>query len=181
MGTIESWFPTTVYYELADQNTKDKIDSEYRKHEAKVIESLSTFTWDDNIETTFKTPDLIQRYELKALHDFIMRCAEEYTGCSGLEIYDSWANYSRRNNFQRVHNHDPKVISGTYYIQTSGDDGDFVLRHVMPVINDGQINYKPEVGKILLFPGWAQHSVNVNKTDSVRISIAFNIREDSLK
>ena len=35
--------------------------------------------------------------------------------------------------------------------------------------------HKPEVGKILLFPGWLKHGINTNNTDNIRISLSFNI------
>jgi ectoine hydroxylase-related dioxygenase (phytanoyl-CoA dioxygenase family) len=37
------------------------------------------------------------------------------------------------------------------------------------------------VGKLLLFPGWLQHSVKKNKTDDLRISISFNLLRDYWK
>ena len=41
--------------------------------------------------------------------------------------------------------------------------------------NGLKISHNPQVGKMILFPGWLQHGVNVNNTDNIRMSLAFNI------
>jgi branched-chain amino acid transport system ATP-binding protein len=35
--------------------------------------------------------------------------------------------------------------------------------------------YKPQEGKIILFPSWVEHSVLPNMTESTRISVSFNL------
>jgi len=81
------------------------------------------------------------------------------------------------------------MISGTYYYQTSGDDGDIVFRTPNPFVElelfplggtvDKLYNIKPKVGKIVLFPGWLSHKVESNITDNDRISISFNYLRDN--
>jgi ectoine hydroxylase-related dioxygenase (phytanoyl-CoA dioxygenase family) len=37
--------------------------------------------------------------------------------------------------------------------------------------------YLPENGKLIVFPSWLEHSVLANKTNEIRISIAFNVNK----
>ena len=41
--------------------------------------------------------------------------------------------------------------------------------------------FKPEVGRIVLFPGWLQHGIMTNSTDDTRISLSFNVIFDRME
>jgi hypothetical protein len=172
---IEYWFPTPVYFHYADPDTIKNIDDEYRSHEDAIIGRLSSYSWGDNIKTTFNDRDLIERYDLRKLELLILSCTKEFMGGGDGLVHQSWVNYSDRHSFQGVHHHSLGGISGVYYLQTNQEDGNLEFHHLVPLINDEAISYKPEVGKIILFPSWAPHSVKVNKTDGTRISISFNL------
>lgn len=175
MSTIENWFSTPVYYHRADAETVKKIDEEYRAREKDIVEALTPYTWGDNIKTTFKDKNLIEQYGLKTLEELVLHCTKEFVSREGGRLHQSWVNYSDKYSFQGVHHHFLGGVSGVYYIQTNQEDGVFLLHHLIPLISDTPISYTPEVGKIILFPGWAPHSVEVNRTDSTRISISFNL------
>lgn len=34
---------------------------------------------------------------------------------------------------------------------------------------------RPEAGRMYVFPGWMEHGVEVNESESDRVSIAFNV------
>ena len=38
-----------------------------------------------------------------------------------------------------------------------------------------RIRYTPQVGKLVLFPGWLPHGIMTNTTDNKRVSLSFNI------
>jgi hypothetical protein len=175
MSPIENWFSTPVYYNYADAEAVKQIDDEYRAHEADIVSTLSPYTWGDNIRTTFKDRNLIEQYGLKTLEALIVHCTKEFVSREGGRLHQSWVNYSDKYSFQGVHHHFLGGVSGVYYLQTNQEDGMLLLHHLVPLVSDTPISYKPEVGKIILFPGWAPHSVEVNKTDSTRISISFNV------
>jgi uncharacterized protein (TIGR02466 family) len=56
----------------------------------------------------------------------------------------------------------------------------WMQQEMFPYGNIAEKHYdvKPAVGKLLLFPGWLEHSVEKNKTDDIRISISFNLHRD---
>jgi uncharacterized protein (TIGR02466 family) len=74
-------------------------------------------------------------------------------------------------------------ISGVYYYQTNGKDGDICFINPFNAaryFDFGRVSsrsnniYTPTVGRLLLFPSYVQHKVRPNKTDNTRISLAFN-------
>ena len=92
-----------------------------------------------------------------------------------------------QNHFQFEHDHtgpfSNNVLSGIYYYKTNGSDGDLVFMSPNPFqlsgissFGDSEVRFKPEEGKLLLFPPWLRHRVEINKTEHIRISIAFNLK-----
>ena len=96
-------------------------------------------------------------------------------------------------NIMHVHPH--SYISGVYYVKCNPEEhsgirfstplkvkGAMWGDNIEPTKNQG-VNYftasswlyRPETGKVILFPSWLEHSVGENKTDDIRVSIAFNI------
>ena len=190
---IEGIFPTPVYYEMANDfevlnshidKVIDKIDFNLNVHRDKPC----------YISTDFKThTNIIKEYRmLHKVEKEIYRHVREY--CSELEFdienykyeMESWFTKCKKGNSILVHHHAYSDISGVYYYKTNGDDGDFFYESPNPFLGTNMIfhqknrwclqwQYKPQVGKILLFPGWIRHGVIPNKTDNTRISLSFNI------
>ena len=116
----------------------------------------------------------------------------QHTGFPATEMYDpdklvynrkSWINEFRKGSYAHEHHHSTADISGVYYYQTSGDDCSLFFES--PVREAGctpawvQLNNRfqipPNVGLMVLFPGWLRHGVTTNYSDSKRISISFNV------
>ena len=97
---------------------------------------------------------------------------------------ESWFTRYKKGDYSDVHRHGDSDISGVYFYKTNGHDGDlFFLSPTAPLSiakcyhqNGLKISHQPQEGKMILFPGWLQHGVNVNNTDNIRMSLAFNIR-----
>ena len=67
-------------------------------------------------------------------------------------------------------------------MDTNGEDGNLFFVCPTPglmaslcFLKDPIWEHKPEVGKIMLWPGCLQHGVHENLTDHTRIALAFNI------
>jgi uncharacterized protein (TIGR02466 family) len=191
---LEAWFPTPVFFSVAPANFKENIEKEYFAVEQSVKEKLLPQVWGDNISATFNTvSNLIKECKLVALENYVISVADQFAPLLYLDakkaiIKESWVNYSGASQYQERHMHTPGDydISGVYYISTTEGDGN--LRFHSPVDNlylpnrkmtnltQSTIEYKPEPGKIILFPSWAAHSVRANMTNNTRISISFNIK-----
>jgi uncharacterized protein (TIGR02466 family) len=104
---------------------------------------------------------------------------------------DSWINLFYNSQSEQTHNHYGNFISGVYYVSAPKNSGVYKFNDPVPqkvmwkghylsgaaenMTNITYGNYVPEPGKLILFPAWLDHSVMANKSQDVRISIAFNI------
>jgi uncharacterized protein (TIGR02466 family) len=113
-------------------------------------------------------------------------------------VVETWANVQRKGGSNAVHPHPGTFWSGVYYVE-AGDikrdsnlGGDLqlfdprgclptmlapYLRYTMPELHDAgrSINFTPENGRCVLFPGWLFHSVSLYRGSAPRISVAFNL------
>ena len=186
----EQWFSIPIFYE-------DIIDLELDIIQKEIFSAIPYITqqkisnpsaWKDGVQTTF-TPSIndIVNFKLDNLKNKIINESTHILNHynipnDDLNINQSWINFYKKGAFQFEHNHvsasyTPR-LSGVYYYKTNGEDGDIMFksnRYQVPspfVITD--ISYKPKIGRLLLFPSWLTHRVNINNTENERISIAFN-------
>lgn len=104
-----------------------------------------------------------------------------------LIIQDYWININDRRGYNMPHVHPGSILSGVLYLkapQTCGDIkffrnhtdqyalGDFTKNN--NAYNFETISYVPQEKRVLVFPSHIVHSVDENKSDKDRISIAFN-------
>ena len=114
----------------------------------------------------------------------------------GLDRFDvemfvgAWANVNRKGNFNQVHNHPENSWSGVYYVQAGNYSEDSIRNpgelhlhdpreRVEMLVHPGApfgrpIPIAPQDGRMILFPSWLGHSVNVFYSDTRRISVALN-------
>ena len=67
------------------------------------------------------------------------------------------------------HEENDEVLSGVYYVTTPADSGD-ILFHDSPF----ETRVSPQAGMLLLFAPDLPHSVEPNKSNQLRLSVAFN-------
>lgn len=104
-----------------------------------------------------------------------------------LTITQSWLNVNPTGSYHHVHNHKNSIISGVLYIECDKDSGDFRLykndaacRTIGGVVNRHNtftydfVKFTPEKFDLYLFPSHMKHSVDENKSDTTRLSLAFN-------
>ena len=95
----------------------------------------------------------------------------------------SWINQFTQLSFAHTHNHSTADISGVYYYRSTGNDGNLFFETPVgettcsPLWTDlsHTIVVRPEMGKMVLFPGWLNHGVTQNLTADIRVSVSFNI------
>lgn len=105
-------------------------------------------------------------------------------------IQQAWYNISAAQSVNLPHQHPGSFLSGVYYIQVSDDAGPikfyrntneaFILESLgvyeqLNTLNSPTAAFRPENGKLLLFPSWLMHSVDLNTDEEDRISLAFSI------
>jgi len=184
---VEYFFPTPIYFAIVENI--DSIQKEVSEYVSTLHGARLVNPWGDTVSTTFKygnyehvlseTPILLEEIK-KHCREFLIRL--NYSNLN-INVRESWCNIGGEHSFQHYHLHGDSDMSGVYYHQTSGDDGDIVFRnpslvnrfHKLTYNIDNAVNYKPEVGKILLFPSFLEHAVFHNNTCHKRISLSFNI------
>jgi len=195
---LQNWFSIPGYCHDIKGDELDSVQAEITNKITDIKWRAESNVWDDNINTTFKydpekqNANDLDLFELTTTKEVILKHVEKY--CSffdyNVDLHSSWFNFSQKGSFQFAHDHvtDPNSdhsaqISGVYYYQTNGDDGDIVFINPFDAaryFEFGRVSsrsnniYTPTVGRLLLFPSYVQHKVRPNKTDSTRISLAFN-------
>lgn len=98
-----------------------------------------------------------------------------------------WMTKTAKGKHAIVHDHGESDISGVYYLKARGDGKDgciffkssqrlILTDQCFSHITNAPVSITPEVGKLMMFPGWLKHGVRTNESDDLRISISFNIK-----
>lgn len=106
-----------------------------------------------------------------------------------LYLGNFWININKNSNTNIPHSHPESVLTAVYYVKVPENSGnikfftpinnydehfkDFMIEKYNEY-NSTTYSFVPKKGKLVFFPSWLMHEVEPNKTDSDRISIAFN-------
>jgi len=139
-------------------------------------------TWEDNI---------LELPEFSEIKSQIVTAVTEFTnhimGWTTTDFYitQSWGNVNPKDTTHHIHYHYNSVVSGTFYLQTGTEDHivfyndpkpmlDFEKTH-FNIYNASSYKVPVSTNTIAVFPSTLMHSVDQNKDDWERISIAFNV------
>jgi uncharacterized protein (TIGR02466 family) len=103
-------------------------------------------------------------------------------------ISQIWCNINSHKDLNLKHCHLKSIFSGVYFVETPDDCGPLKFHHPSPVfehtwnlerkmwneINCTSYNFIPEKGDLYIFPSWSEHSVEMNRSNKDRISLAFD-------
>lgn len=129
---------------------------------------------------------------LSDVFDYINSQVEIYWKELGLVgspgIHYSWANKYSKGGYAKMHNHSPYFVSGCFYVDKTSDeqgniyfqDPNEALMSTLPQndefkLSQNTISVSTYTGDLVLFPSWFKHGVYENKTETPRISIAFDV------
>lgn len=194
---IGNFFSTPIYMEsvLGHSKVDDEINSTM---------SLAKFAneWqpdNDTANTTFNpngSTDIITDFNMNELQSHIIFHAGKYMEEIGhpykegsLSVFGSWLNTFEKDQVIGLHEHgyQPNMFSGCYYHKVPKDSGDIQFKSTNPFVvsfphkadnYSNLVTVEPKDGMILLFPSWLMHKVLPNRTNEMRISLAFNIQFD---
>ena len=83
-----------------------------------------------------------------------------------------WFNIAHKGEKTGLHDHAHlSILSGVLYLQAEEGCGDLYFRK--EGVDD--LTFRPEVGKLIIFPPLLQHGVQINESSKDRISFAFNL------
>ena len=167
---------------IFDYAKKKPLDS----YGAFVGDAVSNFSLEQDILS-----ELVKNIpELKDLIKNLTVVIEEYKIRHNLplvRITNSWTNTQQEGSVLIDHTHAKSIIAGVLYINVDDSSSHLILKNPNPYIkyivfgsNPTEYAYewstfKPEIGDLILFPGWIEHGSNhqINQTKD-RMVLSFN-------
>jgi uncharacterized protein (TIGR02466 family) len=195
--SLQNWFPTPIYCDFIDDPALSQIQTDLLTAVAD-LKNKNQFSKNKNwssstisISDISFNKDFLDDYQLDSFLNELSRHVYKYmelietpgSKIKEFKIMQSWITQSLRGEHSHVHSHGSCDLSGAYYIQTNGEDGNIFFKSPNRLLGTSWpfehmpelAVYKPQVGKLLLFPSWLEHGVQENRTDSERLSLSFNI------
>ena len=187
-------FPTPIWWEDTKISTSSMLKLAYglRKHdpEGRKISNQNGWQSKDILPNTFLQLAFLEKEILKNATN----CFIDYgyrLGSRKIVIDNLWFNINSKGCANRIHTHPTAFISGVFYIKASENQGNisFHRNYLEDCIINSQaeieeynpltfsaMSFEPITGKLLMFPGYLPHGVDVNNTDEDRVSLAFNVK-----
>ena len=191
---IERLFSTPIFIHDFEPGAVYKIHSEIEQALPKIQEQKSKSLDAGSVVSTFKFNSDefagdIDRFDLKILKEALTEAAHAYAYSIGykgsyLKLDGSWFNFFEPGDFYYDHIHPGVKVAGVYYYKTTGVDGNIRFTNPNPHMHFGNwpadgleeecIYYPPKVGRVMLWPAWMSHRVEINQGSADRISIGVN-------
>ena len=185
---INAIFPLPIFIDRAEGSEYESIHKELTdvKSKLKFNDTGSHMILNDD---PFRS-HFLSSYNCSHTINFINKNIQSYIsslyGANNTQwvITESWMAKTLKGRGAREHSHGLADISGVYYLDTNGQDGNLVFTNPYNnllsnmFLNDliKMDNVMPlENGKIFLWPGQIRHYTVVNQTDHERVSVSFNI------
>ena len=188
---IKDVFPIPIYCNKVEGSQFEEIQDEL-KSVCDSIEFEQIKGWTADTHSLNKDPfegNLLEEYKCNKFLDFLYENVNEYL--KQVTPYDwfpfivtnSWITKTVKNKYAHEHHHGFSDISGVYYINTNGEDGNLQFDNINSGMSGNYIisalkskEVAPlENGLLLLWPGPLKHGTQANKTDNEGLSLAFNI------
>lgn len=161
------------------------------------IEKTDTNPWDYckgsyssfNKEKSSQILELEQCNDLKKhINNLIANINERLGIPNNFFLKESWFTINRAHSFHGVHNHNPSLWSGVFYV--TADENASAITFINDNLNTnwpyvGKISkpseltssgstFKVQTNDLIIFPGWLKHKMEYHTADTERITIAFN-------
>ena len=118
--------------------------------------------------------------------------SEFYLDYKKIEYSALWFNINKKGNYNVEHDHPRCDLSGVLWIKTPPNCGRLIFESSYNYLSNNHLdslneeykyntknytafNFNPVEGRMLIFPSYLRHSVEVNESDEDRISVSFNI------
>lgn len=132
--------------------------------------------------------------ELPRIRQFIENSINEYVDNIICPKYDlnfyitqSWITFTNPGGFHHSHSHKNSIISGVFYFNAEDGKDEIMFMHdreskniiierkSFNLYNCTSWNFPVKTGDLIIFPSDLEHCVSKTLSDSLRISLAFNV------
>tara|TARA_B100001094_G_C18105159_1_gene757956 strand:+ start:66 stop:707 length:642 start_codon:yes stop_codon:yes gene_type:complete len=190
-GMIQPLWATPIYQNQAKDKEFDEIQEELNTIISK-LKFEEAKGWGphshDLSENAFDTNFLYDNKCLKTL-GFIHKCLMEYLRMINAQdcpyaLDGAWITKTKKGKFAYPHSHGFSDVSGVYYINTNGEDGNLMFENINDALGGnfiynclggGKVPAPLGNGIMLLWPSTLRHQTQENTTDNERVSLSFNI------
>ena len=186
----EQFFPTILY-------AKDiKLDNSFLEKEIIKWSERDEGVIKSNVKGWHSHTNMHEISVFKILVDELFKMQSEIFDEENLNgephLVDMWANINSPGGYNKSHIHPNSHFSGVYYIKATKDSGDIVFNDprstshmIMPSVKNiklpkhlwKEVRVSPVVGRIIIFPAWLWHRVDINNTNDKRVSVSFNFSQ----
>lgn len=191
---IDNVFPTPIFAVDLPLPEREIIHDEIANALPQIRQNKSLSLYTGRIESTFKFSDDghvndIVNFNLAKFHSFVTQAIHmfalnlNYKG-NILKLDGSWFNFFDKGSFYHEHIHPGVKVAGVYYYKSDGVDGKLRFQNPNPHMYVGNwpadgtdeecIFYPPIEGRLMLWPAWLPHRVEIKKNWGERISIGVN-------
>jgi uncharacterized protein (TIGR02466 family) len=189
----ELWFPTQIYIKdfNLDNRELERNIIEWSKKDVG-LQKTNVNGWHSPSDM-HKKPEYVNLAE--ALFHMQFDIYKEECLDNEPHLGNMWANINPPGGHNRPHIHPNSLWSGVYYIKTSKNCGHLkiedpraVAAMTLPKRNNQtlpqylwkEVHYEPIEGRCIMFPSWLNHTVDVNKSNDIRISVSFNFLQTGM-
>jgi uncharacterized protein (TIGR02466 family) len=194
---VHHWFATPIYSEFVAEPALSKIQTDLLTavNDLKIKNQFSkNKNWGSSahrLSDVSFSRDFLEEYQVDSFLEELSVHVYKYMNIINtpapkireFKIMQSWVTQTLKGEHAHVHSHGSCDLSGAYYIQTNGEDGNIFFKtpnrltgNSWPFEHMPELAaYRPQVGKLILFPSWLEHGVQENQTDHERLSLSFNI------
>jgi uncharacterized protein (TIGR02466 family) len=201
---IKRLFATPIYTDMCSRDNFEIIQTEFQKTYNTLIKKdwfKQNPTWGSNTHMLSRLDDadyavsfndsIIHKFDHKIFareveahcRKYLSACGYRHAEYVKMHWRGSWMTLNKKGMYAHTHDHGDSDIAGVYYVNTNGEDGDFQFFSNLKELKSAQgfleyeqhWQFKPQVGRFILFPGYLDHAVMENRTDNNRVSVSFNI------
>jgi len=186
----EYYFPTIIY--VKDLPNANELNPYLEKHiiewskQDKGVSKTNVNGWHSHTDMNHKKEYEPLIRELFQMQKEIIQ--EEFLDMEP-KLGNMWANINPPGGYNNSHIHPNSLFSGAYYVKASPNSGRLTLmdprpgvQQFMPPRKKGKLPrelwretyYDPVPGRLIMFPSWMWHKVELNKSNDIRISVSFN-------
>lgn len=191
MGTVETWFPVSIFYKQNLITAEENSIIRNRCYE--IYNSVSYFNngWQGETYNTRATHNIKNdqafHFLIKKITDNVDTFAKTLGSDHHYRCTNGWVNIAKKGNYQEYHAHDGSIFSAVYYVSVPEGSGNIVFEDpkqpdMLPMknivennkLNFSYVSYPPEEGKLIIFRSYLRHLVEKGNNVEDRISLSFN-------
>ena len=191
MSELFQLFPIPVYYNKAEGDVFEEIQEEL-KSVCDKLEFAQMENWSRDSHELNKDPfegNILEKYNCEKFSKFLIDCTTDYLAKTTpfdwfpFIVESAWITKTKKGHYAHEHHHGYSDISGVYYINTNGEDGNLQFDNINSSMSGnfiiGALKSKEVAplmnGVLMLWPGPLKHGTLTNNTDNERMSLSFNI------